>query len=356
MLKSTDQRPTAARATGLRVQELGPADVARWDAFVETCPVATFFHRAGWQTVIERAFGHSTHFLYAEGPDGIEGVLPLARVRSLLFGHSLVSLPFCVYGGIAARTEEAFVALDNRARELARQYKVDYLEYRHMAPYHPDRPTKHLYATFRKEIAKDVEDNLQAIPRKQRRMVRKGIQAGLASEIDRDIDRFFPIYAANVHRMGTPVFSRRYFRILCTVFGDDCRILTVTDTGTPVASVLNFYFRDQVLPYYGGGTPRAREVAGYDFMYWEVMRRACESGLRIFDFGRSKRDTGSFSFKKNWGFEPQPLYYEYDLVRARTMPDVNPLNPKYRYFIQAWQRLPLSVANQVGPWLSRNLG
>jgi len=119
---------------------------------------------------------------------------------------------------------------------------------------------------------------------------------------------------------------------------------------------MSFYFRDEVLPYYGGGTELAREVAGNDFMYWEVMRRACERGLRVFDYGRSKRGTGSFDFKKNWGFEPQPLHYEYRLVRGKRVPEHNPLNPRYRLLIKLWQRLPLALANRIGPHIVKNLG
>lgn len=355
MYEPPDQRAHGSGA--VQVRTLTPDDHARWDAFVASCPQTTFFHRAGWATVLREAFGHETHFLYAEADGVIQGVLPLARIQSRLFGHSLASLPFCVYGGIAATTEAAAAALDDRAQALARSLKVDYLEYRNLEPRHPEWPTKsELYVTFRRTLDPDVEANMNAIPRKQRRMVRKGIKAGLVSEVDPDIERFYPIYAANVRRMGTPVFGRKYFRSLLEVFGDDCDVLTVTHDGEAVASVVSFWFRDEVLPYYGGGTPRAREVAGYDFLYWELMRRACEAGYRVFDFGRSKRDTGSFSFKKNWGFEPQPLYYEYDLVRAREIPDVNPLNPKYQYFIKAWQRLPQPVANWLGPRISRSLG
>ena len=119
---------------------------------------------------------------------------------------------------------------------------------------------------------------------------------------------------------------------------------------------MSFYFRDEVLPYYGGSRPVARELKGNDFMYWDLMRRAAERGVRIFDYGRSKQGSGSFSFKKNWGFVPQPLYYEYHLVKAREVPEVNPNNPRYRYFIEAWKRLPLPVANTLGPLLARNLG
>jgi FemAB-related protein (PEP-CTERM system-associated) len=213
-----------------------------------------------------------------------------------------------------------------------------------------------LYVTFRKQIDPDVEHNLLAIPRKQRAMVRKGIKAGLKSEIDNGVERFFAAYADSVHRLGTPVFPKRYFQILREVFGPDCEVMTVTHDGQLVAGVLSFYFRDEVLPYYGGGTASARDVAGNDFMYWDLMRRACERGIRVFDYGRSKRGTGSFDFKKNWGFEPQPLHYEYLLIKGKHVPEHNPLNPKYSLFIKMWQRLPLPLANLIGPHIVKSLG
>jgi len=338
------------------ISVLSPDQFQAWDSFVMSCPEATFFHRAGWQTVIERAFGHKTWFLYVEKDGEIQGVLPLAEVNSLLFGHSLSALPFCVYGGIAAVSDDARARLDQAAQMLAAHLKVDYLEYRNLQPFHQDWPTKDLYVTFRKTIDPDVEQNMLAIPRKQRAMVRKGIKYALRSDIDQDTERFFRAYSASVHRLGTPVFSRKYFQLLKTVFAEDCELLVVTKDENVVSAVMSFYFRDEVLPYYGGGTDHARDLAGNDFMYWELMRRACERGYRIFDFGRSKQGTGSYSFKKNWGFEPQPLFYEYQLHQAKAIPEHNPLNPKYQLFIKAWQKLPLALANLIGPHIVKNLG
>jgi FemAB-related protein (PEP-CTERM system-associated) len=338
------------------VRLMSAEDTAKWDAFVATCPDATFFHRAGWQRVIERAFGHKTWFYYAEVNGQIQGVLPLAQIKSRLFGHSLGSLPFCVYGGVAAVTEEAKVALDQAAQKLAAQLQVGHLEYRNLHPQHRDWHSKSLYVTFRKEIDPDVEKNMLAIPRKQRAMVRKGIKAELKSEIDSNVDRFFKAYSVSVHRLGTPVFSKKFFRLLKETFANDCEVLTITKDDRIISSVLSFYFRDEVLPYYGGGTSEAREVAGNDFMYWELMRRACERGYKIFDFGRSKLGTGAFDFKKNWGFEPQPLHYEYQLHQAKEVPDTNPLNPKYQLFIKMWQRMPIALANVIGPHIVKNLG
>lgn len=338
------------------IRPLSPEDAARWDAYVLAHPQATFFHRAGWQRVIEQAFGHPTHYLQAERAGKLVGVLPLAEIDSWLFGHSLGSLPFCAYGGIVADDPAAERALDEAAQALAIRLRVGAYECRNQTVRHPEWPCKDLYVTFKKTIDPEVEANMTAIPRKQRAMVRKGIKAGLTSEIDADTRRFFAAYSASVHRLGTPVFSRRYFELLKAEFGEDCELLTITLDGQLISSVMSFYFRDEVIPYYGGGVDAARAVAGNDFMYWELMRRACERGLKLFDFGRSKRGTGSFDFKKNWGFEPTPLAYEYFLVTDKTVPDINPLNPKYQLFIRAWKKMPLALANVIGPHIVKNLG
>jgi FemAB-related protein (PEP-CTERM system-associated) len=351
---------TTEAAQGLVVRALAAGDLAgaaRWDAFVAGCRGATFFHRSGWQQVIGEVFGHRTHFLYAQQAGRIEGVLPLAHVKSFLFGNALVSLPFAVYGGVAAESTAAATALEDEAQALAQRLGVDHLELRNVAARHPDWPTQDLYATFRKDILPDGAANLEAIPRKQRAMVRKGIKSALRSEIDVAPARFFALYADNVRRHGTPALPRRYFEALRRVFGADCEVLTVVDpAGRPLSSVLSFYFRDEVLPYYAGDDPAARDVAANDFKYWELMRRACDRGLKVFDYGRSKRGTGSYAFKKNWGFEPQPLHYEYRLYRGDAIPQNNPMNPKYRILIALWRRLPLRAANLIGPHLARSLG
>jgi FemAB-related protein (PEP-CTERM system-associated) len=331
-------------------------DLPAWNAFVHAHPEGTFFHRAEWQHVLTEAFGHATHYMLAERSGAITGLLPLAEVKSRLFGHALVSTPFCVYGGVLSVDAESEAALVASACDLARQLGVDYLEMRNRVQRHPDWPSKDLYVTFRKAIDEDGERNLAAIPRKQRAVVRKGIKEGCRAEIDTDVGRHYSMYAESLRNLGTPVFSRRYLQILRDVFGDDCEILTVMHGAAPIASCLSFYFRDEVLPYYGGGTLAARSVGGNDFMYWEIMERARQRGCRVFDYGRSKRGTGSFDFKRFWGFEPEPLYYEYFLVRAPAMPNLSPTNPKYDRMIRLWRKLPLRVTQLVGPPVAKYLG
>ena len=342
------------------IESLSAADsrgAQAWDDFVLTCPQATFFHRAGWQRILRDVFRHETHYLFAHEAGRITGVLPLAHVKSMLFGNSLTSLPFAVYGGVAASDEASAAALEAQAEQLARRLGVPHLELRHTERRHPDWPEQDLYVTFRKALLPDEEANMLAIPRKQRAMVRKGIKNELKSSVDNGVDRFFAMYADNVHRHGTPAMPLRYFESLAREFGPDCQVLTVTaPDGKPLSTVMSFYFRDEVLPYYAGDDFAARDLAANDFKYWELMRLACARGLKTFDYGRSKLGTGPYGFKKNWGFEPTPLHYEYRLYKRDSVPQNNPANAKYKLMIEAWRRLPIGVANWLGPKVVRGLG
>jgi FemAB-related protein (PEP-CTERM system-associated) len=341
----------------LKIHKLDSHDFAGWDSYVESRDDATFFHKAGWKTVIERAFKHKTHFLYVTRQDKIEGILPLVYVKSALFGRSLSSMPFAVYGGIVASNKDAADLLRAEACKLADSLKVVALEFRNSQPSDSGWPSKDLYSTFRKQLDTDNDVNLKAIPNRQRAMIRKGIAAGLQSEEVAGIDRIYNIYSESVRNLGTPVFAKKYLQILQEVFGDQCRVLMITHQDNDIAGVLSFYFQDQVLPYYGGSIALARSVKGTnDFMYWELLRRSVDEGIRVYDFGRSKKGTGPYRFKKNWGFAPQDLHYEYYLVKAQTVPEVNPTNPKYQMMIKAWKKLPLPVANFIGPFLAKNLG
>jgi len=345
----------------IKIAALDAASRSAWDRFVlETCPEATFFHLAGWKDVVEGVYRQRCRYLYAERDGAIVGVLPLAEIRSRIFGNRLISNAFTIGGGVAAVDEEARAALDAEAIRLMRETGASGIEYRR-SDRHSGDPSwtakSDVYANFSRAIAKEEEDCLKQIPRKQRAVVRKALDAAvLTDEIDTVPDRFFPLYAFSMRNMGTPVFGMKFFARLMEAFEGRCDCLTVLHQGQPVSSVLNFYFRDAVMPYYTGCRPEARDLGANDFMYWRLMRHAVERGFSTFDFGRSKFGTGPFSFKKNWGFEPAPITHEYLSAGNAPPAEINPLNPKYRLFIALWRRLPLGLANLLGPVVVREIG
>lgn len=341
----------------MNVSLLEDADEAAWDAFVLAQPQATFFHRAGWRRVIRQTYGHGTPFLLARGGGAIRGVLPLVHVRSRLFGDALVSTGFCVQGGILAADGMAATALAAAADAMGRERRVAYVELRGDEQELPGwRVKEGVYAGFRRALPAGEAENLQAIPRKKRADLRKALASRLTVETGVAPALFWPIYAESLRNLGTPVFPARLIAALQQEFGAAVEISLVRGADAqPLAALVSFYFKDQVLPYYGGALPAARPVHAYDLLYWSLMRRAVAQGARIFDFGRSKLGTGAYDYKRYWGFAPEPLRYRYRLIGAREVPNVNPLNPRYRLMVEAWRRLPLPVANRLGPWLARHL-
>jgi len=335
------------------------SDSQKWDDYVGRHPKATVYHLSPWGRAVCRSMKHDFYYIYVEDEDEICAVIPLIHVKSRLFGNSLISMAFATNGGPLYNNKEALDLLDEACRELAKKLDVDCLECRNLDQVHEDWPVKKdMYSTFRKTLSSDNDENMLAIPRKQRAMVRKGINFGLKAVIDDLPDRLFSMYSQSVRNLGTPVFPKSLFYYLKEEFGNNCEILTVeTPEGKAISSVMTFYFKEETVPYYGGGTMEARAFAANDFMYWSLMARAVsEKNCTIFDFGRSKNDTGAFRFKKNWGFVPKALNYEFILNDGHDIPDINPLNPKYQLMIKTWKKLPLPLANFIGPLISRSLG
>jgi FemAB-related protein (PEP-CTERM system-associated) len=334
----------------------------RIEAYLAQRTDSTPFHRPCWMAAIERACGHQAHYLLAvEDGSAIRGLLPMHDVRSALFGRALVSSGFAVGGGILADTVETRDKLAEAGWALAQKLKSPSLELRGgLLPedisWHIDCET---YAGFVRPLAGDEEAILLAIPRKQRAEVRRSL--GLETQVGigcgaADLEAHYRVYSESVRNLGTPVFPRRLFRSVLEAFGSDADILTVRHQGEPVASVLSLYHQGTVMPYWGGGTKEARGLRANDLMYFALMRHARARGCDRFDFGRSKAGTGAFAFKKNWGFEPEPLPYAIRTADGAVPRSINPLDPKYRLKIAAWQRLPLFAANRIGPFIARGLG
>jgi len=270
----------------------------------------------------------------------------------------LISTPWAAYGGILADNPEIAGLLLNRAREIAFAERVRFLELRHFQNDTADTALlkKDLYVTFRQELWNDPEKNYLAIPRKTRAVIREGLRAGLDFRMgETGVDAFYAVYSRNVRQLGTPVFGKNLFVNSLKEFGNEARIFSVHLREEMVAAVVTFFYRDEILPYFGGALETYRELGVSTFMYWMLMRYGCEKGFRLYDFGRSKKGTGSYSFKKHWGMTATELPYRYLLARQPSMPDTSPLNPKFSLWIGLWRRLPLAVTNTLGPVVSRHL-
>ena len=337
------------------------ADPAAVAAFVRAHAHGTPFHLPAWLEAIEAGTGQRAHWLVAERAGRIEGMLPLTAIRSILFGKALVSSGFAVGGGVLADDDAVAEALIEAGWALADNLGCPSLELRGgtMPAGEGWQYRTDTHAGFVRPLAADDEAELKAIPRKQRAEVRKALASGMTIEIGAgpaDRAAHHAVYAESVRNLGTPVFPKTLFAAVLDRFGADADILTVRHEGRAIASVLSLYHNGTVMPYWGGGTAEARIVRANELMYFALMRHARRRGCTTFDFGRSKPGTGAFAYKKNWGFEPRPLHYAVRTAGGAEAREVNPLSPKYRARIALWKKLPLWLANRLGPPLARGLG
>jgi FemAB-related protein (PEP-CTERM system-associated) len=349
--------PTPARSL-VAVETLRAHREGEWDRYVRGSAGATFFHQLGWRWLVERVFGHRAHYLTALREGNIVGVLPLFELRSALFGHSLVSIPFAIGGGIAADDAAAATALLDSARAIATERRVDYLELRSERPL-PDAGlvAKDLYVTFRADLEEGEEALLKRMERKRRQMMNYVSKAAYGYRVAglEELPLFYDLFSQSMRHHGTPVYPRRFLAELLDRHPGTTNLFFIEHEGKTVAGVLNLLHRDVIMPFYAGADRSERPRGVDDYTYLAIMRWGRDHGYRTFDFGRSKRGTGAYDFKRRWGMEEVPLSYQYHLVKARELPNVSPANPKYKAAIRAWQKLPLPITRLLGPMIVKRV-
>ena len=332
---------------------------ARIDDYVAAHPGSTLFHRPQWSRAVEVGCRQNALYLIAEKAGVLVGCLPLSEIRSRLFGHALASAGFATGGGIIADDKEIGTQLAEAAWHLAREKKVDSAELRG-GPIPPGWvESTGVYANFDRDLPEDGEALLKSIPKRQRAEVRRALDLGLDVSSGQDQahrNAFFQVYSESVRNLGTPVFPRALFESALDGFGNAAGIDLISRDGRPLAAMIRFDFKQVCQPYWGGGTLAARQWRANDLVYFEVMRRGLERGCTKADFGRSKIGTGPWARKRIWGFAERPLIYAARTSAGTTPRQINPMSPKFRLRVAAWQKVPLFVANRLGPLIARGLG
>ncbi len=351
-------RPESAAAS-IEITRATSSERLEWDRYVENHSGSGFFHLFGWGEVIERAYGYEVHYLIARRAGNIVGVLPVIDVKAPLLGRSFISTAFTVGGGPLGDDDEVITKLAAAIIDAGEAQRVRYVEFRSgETVLNGWRQKTGAYANFAISLPADEEEHIDLIRRRRRAEIRKALAAEAAGQLslrlDGDADEFYRFYATSLRNHGTPVFPRRFLDELLRVFAGKTEISVVEVSGAPAAALLSFRFKNSYLPYYVGAAALARGARAHEYHYWKLMRLCVERGIETFDFGRSKIDTGPYRFKKLWGAEPTPITYQYKLIAANDMPNINPKNPKFEQLTKLWRRLPLPVANALGPLLARN--
>ncbi|NKB37616.1 MAG: FemAB family PEP-CTERM system-associated protein [Gammaproteobacteria bacterium] len=342
----------------MKIFELSDADNERWDNYISDESTASIYHLSGWRNLIQEQFGHQACYFYAESEDGVvEGVLPLIRLKSLLFGDYMVSVPYFNYGGVIARDKSVEDALIEHAYAIGNQLGVSHIEFRdtvHREQFSDLRTDK---VAMVLELPELEEELWQALGSKRRAQIKRPLrenpevhQGGLDL-----LDDFYRVFAINMRDLGTPVYSKKFFSAIIETFPSHCRLIVIRLQGKAVAAAFLIGYKDRLeIPW--ASTLRSVNSSSMNMLlYWEVIKYAIQSKFQCFDFGRSSVDSGTFRFKKQWGAVPQQLYWHYWLKEGEPMPQLSPSNPAFQLAIRCWQKLPLFVSTSLGPGIVKNL-
>jgi FemAB-related protein (PEP-CTERM system-associated) len=343
------------RRSGLTVKPYDPTIAESWDRFVYRHSQASFFHLTGWKRVIEKTFRYKASYYYCERDGTLVGIAPVFDFSNWLVGHCHISVPLAAYGGVCGEDADSGEILVDHVKRAAAHANVDFLELRDrngetLSGFNPNK----LYVTFNAPLLPNTEANFKRLPKDTRYMIRKAEKKGLRAQFGAEqMNDFYDLFAQSMKRLGTPVFPKILFQNLIGEFPNHSQLMLVYNGTKPVAGVLSFLFRDTILPYYAGASDEATVLAANNFMYWELIKWAGEHGFKTFDFGRSKKGTGSFAFKSQWNMNVEPLSYQVFLVKRKTIPNFSPVNPKFEMAIRFWRNLPLPVTKWLGPAVVR---
>ena len=338
------------------VSPLEDSDCKAWDSFVREHPQASSYHLSGWRGVCHKAFGHTSHYLLARRSGQVVGVLPLVQLKSALFGNFLVSMPFLNYGGVLALDELARWQLQAHAVSLAERLGCSHIELRETSPGSWPMRTDKLSMWL--PLPDTVEALWTQLGSKLRAQIKKGLNHGLVFETGGVVllDDFYRVFSTNMRDLGTPVYSRRFFELVLREAPGQPELVVGKDaTGKPVAAALVLRHGHRMEVPWASTLRRAHSTNANMALYWTLLSHACRQACRTFDFGRSSVDAPTHRFKKQWGAQAVPLFWHYWMADGHAIPQINPGNPKYQLAIAAWKRLPVMVANVVGPVISRSI-
>jgi FemAB-related protein (PEP-CTERM system-associated) len=335
---------------------LGKDRVIQWEHYLQTSPNATFAHELGWRNVVEKTYHHTPYYLMAIESNAIEGLLPLFLIKSRIFGTFLATAPYLSYGGLLAKDPLIANCLVDAARELARVERAKYVEIRGLQQVGQALALKDKYCTLVLRLTSDPQTLWAQFEGRARKAVRKALRCNLSVARGHQlVEIFADMLSQHMRELGTPFHRTIFYRNILAEFPDRSEILMVHHDGQFLGGLLLVTSKDTVFPLYGGVLGQYRSSSPMSLLIWETIRYGCEQGFACLDFGRSRWESGTFLFKRQWAARPVPLFYEYQLGSGVCMSDMDPNNPKFRLPIAIWRRLPLAVTRALGPYIIRDI-
>lgn len=340
----------------IQVKPLDDSQCGAWDAYVQGKDNSAVYHLSAFRDIISRSFGHKTVYLAAYDVAGqICGVLPAVEMKSALFGHFIVSLPFFTYGSVLADSAEIEKKLCTTLFAYAEKEGIEHVELRAMFARDQEAgaaPSKDHKVSMVRALPESSEQLWSDIGTKVRAQIKKAQRFPLELKFGgRELlDDYYAVFAENMRDLGTPVYSKGFFQALIeSSLREQFTIGVVYHQNKPVSCCFLMKHKDMMEIPWASTLHSVNHMNVNMFMYWGILEQAIKEQCRFFDFGRSSKDANTYRFKKQWGAKPQQLYWYYWLPEGKELPELNPDNPKYKLLIAVWQRLPVWLTKLIGP-------
>jgi serine/alanine adding enzyme len=333
-------------------------DMAKIDVFLRDDDGSNLYHDHRWGTIIQKSFGHRYYLLVSEDDKGtVNGVLPLVHMKSWSFGNFIVSMPFLNYGGVLADDETSRNLLLDEAIRIAKDLKVDHVEFRQEGPLLNGFPVKTAKVSMRLDLPGSHDQLWKSFPSKLRSQIKVPQKAGMVARIGRleELDSFYDVFSVNMRSLGTPVYPKRFFQAILEQFPESTWICSVYAGNKAVASGFLAGHKHRLEIPWASSLRKYNRSSPNMLLYWSCLKFACDNGFDLFDFGRSTPEESTYKFKEQWGASPSPMPWAYWVRDQGPIPDITPRNRKYHLAIEIWKRLPLHVTKMLGPRIIRNI-
>lgn len=340
----------------IEIRLLKKTDETKWDEYVERNH-ASLYHYSKWRHLIKNIFGHDSYYLFAIKKEEIVGVLPLVRQKSILFGDNLVSMPYFNYGGPVGDTVQIENQLIDEAEKLRASLSCSHVELRDIKKRDTIHSTKVDKVTMLLDLPSDSDVLWKSIGAKRRSQINRPIREGVEFYCGGEelIDDFYSVFSINMRDLGTPVYSKNFFREMMKIYPEKTLLAVVKLKGEPVGAGFLIGHKGKLEIPWASTLRKVNKIGVNMFLYWNILKTAIEKNYQTFDFGRSSKDAGTLRFKKQWGAEPVQLYWNYLLPAGATLPEINPNNPKFNLMISIWKKIPVFITKIIGPRIVKNL-
>ena len=342
----------------MEIRELRTGEEEAWDSYVYESDASTFYHQIGWRNVVLKSYRHKPRYLVARGDDGgIVGVLPMFLMESRVFGRKLVSVPFAPYGGVCADDETVKNALVQEAKRLMKECGADYLELRTtLGDDTPGFVSRSFYVTSILELDPNpaVVRN-EKLKRNKRKTIAKSEKRDLVMEWNNTTTEFYKMYVHNMRDLGSPAHSNTFFENILNEFPDNSKVLIVRRDDNVLYAAFYLFYKDVIINSWSSTLTKYRKYYPTDFGIWNAIEYSCKNGYKYYDFGRSQENSTNLEFKMRWSAKMKQLHYHYYLNNTNEVPDITTMNPKRQMFAKVWRKIPLSLADSIGPLLRRNV-